>query len=92
MTPEEYRERFGLPRDYPMVAPAYSAHRSALAKQAGLGNPRAATAPEPVVEAVPEPAPAPKRGRKPKVQAQAEQHQQEQRPSFGIHPDDEEFT
>ncbi|MHB8286022.1 MAG: Ros/MucR family transcriptional regulator [Caulobacteraceae bacterium] len=94
MTPEEYRETFGLPRDYPMVAPAHSAHRSALAKQAGLGNPRAAPAPEPVVEAALEPSPAPpaKRGRKPKAQAQAEHHQQEQRPALGIHRDDEEFT
>ncbi len=94
LTPEEYREKFGLPRDYPMVAPAHSAHRSALAKQAGLGNSRAAPAPEPVVEAVPEPTPAPpaKRGRKPKALAQAEQHQQAKPPAFGIHPDDEEFT
>jgi predicted transcriptional regulator len=38
MTPEEYRERWGLPADYPMVAPDYARHRSALAKQIGLGT------------------------------------------------------
>lgn len=40
MTPEEYRERWGLPADYPMVAPNYAEHRSALAKQIGLGTRR----------------------------------------------------
>ena len=43
MTPEEYRARWGLPHDYPMVAPNYAAQRSKLAKQIGLG--RAGTAP-----------------------------------------------
>ena len=38
MTPEEYRERWGLPRDYPMVAPNYAKHRSSLAKKIGLGT------------------------------------------------------
>jgi len=38
MTPEEYRERWGLPADYPMVAPNYAKHRSALAKKIGLGT------------------------------------------------------
>jgi predicted transcriptional regulator len=38
MTPEDYRERWGLPADYPMVAPNYAAHRSSLAKQIGLGT------------------------------------------------------
>ncbi len=38
LTPEEYRERWGLPRDYPMVAPNYAKHRSALAKKIGLGT------------------------------------------------------
>ncbi|ESX54676.1 MucR family transcriptional regulator [Mesorhizobium sp. LSHC422A00] len=37
MTPDEYREKWGLSRDYPMVAPNYSATRSALAKASGLG-------------------------------------------------------
>jgi predicted transcriptional regulator len=38
MTPDEYRAKWGLPKDYPMVAPAYAAHRSALAKSLGLGR------------------------------------------------------
>ncbi|KLN60951.1 MucR family transcriptional regulator [Kiloniella spongiae] len=38
MTPEEYRERWGLPQDYPMVAPNYAKQRSSLAKQIGLGT------------------------------------------------------
>jgi len=37
-TPETYRQRWGLPPDYPMTAPSYSAKRSVLAKQAGLGD------------------------------------------------------
>ena len=51
MTPEAYRQRWGLPDDYPMVAPAYAALRSTLAKSIGLGRKR--------VEAAPEPEPAP---------------------------------
>ncbi len=38
MTPEEYRERWNLPSDYPMVAPNYARRRSQLAKQIGLGT------------------------------------------------------
>jgi predicted transcriptional regulator len=38
MTPEEYREKWGLPADYPMVAPNYAKRRSSLAKQIGLGT------------------------------------------------------
>jgi predicted transcriptional regulator len=38
MTPEQYRERWGLAPDYPMVAPAYAKHRSSLAKKIGLGT------------------------------------------------------
>ena len=38
LTPEEYREKWGLPADYPMVAPSYSATRSRLAKDNGLGR------------------------------------------------------
>ncbi len=37
MTPEQYRERWGLPHDYPMVAPNYAARRSEIAKDTGLG-------------------------------------------------------
>ncbi len=49
MTPDEYRTMFGLPKDYPMVAPAYAKQRSSLAKSLGLGRKPAA------VEATPEP-------------------------------------
>jgi predicted transcriptional regulator len=38
LSPEEYREKWGLPTDYPMVAPSYSATRSRLAKDNGLGR------------------------------------------------------
>ena len=38
MTPEEYRQRWGLSSDYPMVTPIYSKQRSALAKKIGLGR------------------------------------------------------
>ena len=38
LTPEEYRERWGLPADYPMVAPNYARQRSDLAKKIGLGT------------------------------------------------------
>ncbi len=41
MTPEEYRAKWNLPHDYPMVAPNYAQHRSQLAKQIGLGKQRA---------------------------------------------------
>ena len=40
MTPDEYRQRWGLPSDYPMVAPNYAAQRSKLAKEIGLGTRR----------------------------------------------------
>jgi predicted transcriptional regulator len=60
MTPQQYREKWGLPADYPMVAPAYSAQRSDLARKVGLGK----------REDEAEPAPeAPKRGRKKKPAA-----------------------
>ena len=38
MTPEQYREKWGLPPDYPMVAPNYARQRSRLAKEIGLGT------------------------------------------------------
>jgi predicted transcriptional regulator len=38
MSPDEYRKRWGLPGDYPMVAPEYAARRSELAKKIGLGR------------------------------------------------------
>ena len=40
MSPEQYREKWGLPADYPMVAPNYAQARSELAKQMGLGQQR----------------------------------------------------
>jgi predicted transcriptional regulator len=51
MTPDEYRAKWGLPRDYPMVAPNYAKARSDLAKRMGLGRKAGET-------------PARKRGRK----------------------------
>ncbi|GGH10432.1 MucR family transcriptional regulator [Alsobacter metallidurans] len=63
MTPAEYRSRWGLPADYPMVAPNYAASRSQLAKSMGLGQARRKVAPAPA------PTPA-KRGRKPKAAAE----------------------
>jgi predicted transcriptional regulator len=38
LSPQQYREKWGLPRDYPMVAPTYSEHRSEMAKRLGLGR------------------------------------------------------
>jgi predicted transcriptional regulator len=56
MTPEAYRAKWGLPHDYPMVAPTYAERRSEFAKSIGLGRRKAAE---------PEPTPAPaKRGRR----------------------------
>ncbi len=40
MSPEEYRDKWSLPRDYPMVAPNYAKQRSALARKMGLGQAR----------------------------------------------------
>jgi predicted transcriptional regulator len=57
MTPAAYRQRWGLPNDYPMVAPSYAAQRSALAKSIGLGRKPAEVVPEPE----PEPAPVAKK-------------------------------
>jgi predicted transcriptional regulator len=48
MTPEQYRERYGLKADYPMVAPAYAETRRAMAKKIGLGRKLKQTAAEPV--------------------------------------------
>jgi predicted transcriptional regulator len=68
LTPDAYREKWGLPRDYPMVAANYAAKRSELAKSIGLGQIRskaaqAKAAANDVVVAAPANAPA-KRGRK----------------------------
>jgi predicted transcriptional regulator len=72
MTPDEYRRKWGLPSDYPMVAPNYSAKRSELARANKLGeNRRKAPAPvEAVSEATTTPEkPAAKRGRPKKALA-----------------------
>jgi predicted transcriptional regulator len=50
MTPEEYRSKWGLKQDYPMVAPTYSAQRQTLAKQIGLGRKPAPPPPAPEPE------------------------------------------
>jgi len=42
LSPEQYRDKWGLPSDYPMVAPAYAEKRSQLAKEMGLGQKRKA--------------------------------------------------
>ena len=47
MSPEEYRARWGLPADYPMVAPAYAEKRRDLAKKIGLGRKPGEPAPKP---------------------------------------------
>jgi predicted transcriptional regulator len=60
LTPEQYREKWGLPRDYPMVAPNYAKQRSELAKALGLGqlrrNRASGSNPTAQVESTPEPA------------------------------------
>ncbi|GAA4106980.1 MucR family transcriptional regulator [Aminobacter aganoensis] len=58
LSPDEYRQKWSLPLDYPMVAPAYAAARSSLAKSMGLGRKRAAQAPAPVVAEKPKRPPA----------------------------------
>jgi predicted transcriptional regulator len=58
LTPDAYRERWGLPSSYPMVAPSYAERRSALAKSIGLGHKRKVDSEAPVAVS-----PA-KRGRK----------------------------
>lgn len=51
LTPQDYRDKWGLPKDYPMVAPAYAEARSKLAKAAGLGRTSKALEPSaPVVK------------------------------------------
>ena len=67
LTPEQYRQKWGLPPNYPMVAPDYAARRSVLAKSIGLG--RKAAVREPVPAAPAEPAPRPRRGRPPRQAA-----------------------
>jgi predicted transcriptional regulator len=52
MSPEDYRAKWGLPRDYPMVAPAYAEQRRELAKSIGLGRKKAVEVIEPVAKVV----------------------------------------
>ncbi|MEE4451703.1 MucR family transcriptional regulator [Novosphingobium resinovorum] len=74
LTPDSYRERYGLPSSYPMVAPTFAAKRRAIAEQIGLGSRRrpGAPAPEgspaaaPVAEAAPAPEAPAKAAAKPK--------------------------
>ena len=61
MTMDDYRQRYGLPKDYPTAAPNYSARRSELAKQLGLGARRRGTGQ--AAAAAPEPAPTTGGGR-----------------------------
>lgn len=71
LNPDSYRQRYGLPVDYPMVCPNYSEQRSNLAKQLGLGQQRR-NWPENAAPATPEPKPATKRAKAdPKVKAAA---------------------
>jgi predicted transcriptional regulator len=71
MTPEQYREKWQLPPDYPMVAPNYAEHRSKLAKALGLGRKPAEDDDEAEPEAVaaPPPAPEPRELREPRRRA-----------------------
>jgi len=55
LTPDEYRARYDLKPDYPMVAPAYSAARREMAKKIGLGRKHASPAPAPEVPEPPKP-------------------------------------
>ncbi len=63
LTPETYRERYGLKADYPMVAPEYSEARSSMAKKSGLGRRPKAAMPAVGTDAEAEPAEAPKKRR-----------------------------
>lgn len=73
LSPDEYRAKWGLAADYPMVAPSYAAARSALAKSMGLGRKPSVQTEAPAPEPEPAPAPVPtvpkKRSRKPKAVA-----------------------
>lgn len=74
LTPAEYRARYKLPADYPMVAPAYSEARRDTAKRLGLGRKREQTASSTTAETdgpAPVAAPAPRRKRRKAATAQA---------------------
>jgi len=65
MSPADYRARWDLPATYPMVAPNYTARRSSIAKEAGLGRKPAPPAPPPRHEVPVQRIPEGKRGKKP---------------------------
>ena len=64
MTPDQYRERWGLPPSYPMVAPDYAQKRSLVARQIGLGRRGEEAAPDEASADVPEVQHLPERGRR----------------------------
>lgn len=70
LSPAEYRDKWGLPRDYPMVAPNYAKQRSELAKALGLGQQRRKNI-APAPPAQPVPAAEPKRRGRPRTAAAA---------------------
>lgn len=65
LSPDEYRSKWSLPRDYPMVAPNYARARSDLAKSMGLGR-KAGAVMAPVLEEAEQESAAPRRGRRPR--------------------------
>ena len=75
MSPEEYREKWGLPHDYPMVAPSYAAARSDLAKNMGLGRSKALAEAQLTVVAASAPAEKPGKpgGKQPRKPSKASQ-------------------
>jgi predicted transcriptional regulator len=70
LTPEAYREKWGLPRDYPMTAASYSAQRSELARALGLGQQRRKTRGGAAAAIEAPPAPTAKSRRRKKVPAE----------------------
>ena len=81
LDPQGYRERYGLPPDYPTTSANYSAQRSALAKSLGLGQPGRTQQAEKDSDAEALPSPAPARGRRKTEAASAETSSGKGRPS-----------
>ena len=73
MSPEEYREKWGLPHDYPMVAPSYAAARSDLAKNMGLGRSKAVAEVQPAIIVAPAEKPGKAGGKQPRKSSKASQ-------------------
>jgi predicted transcriptional regulator len=63
LTPDQYRQKWGLPADYPMVAPNYARQRSEVAKRIGLGKNTAGSEPNTVQVPVPQPSESARRRR-----------------------------